>query len=246
MKEKKVKKQKSSQVGRKYNKLGSLVWAMKRLWKIDRAFVFFIFAMIPVNVIYPLVQSYFAKVLIDRIGLGAQFGELAAICVAFTTAILIFKLLSSFINSRCRSRQYTPTSIVQGEMYTQVSYETDFENTEKQDFEELFGYAVGDAQAGDCSLEWVWEDIFQMLNNTLGIVTYASLLVFINPVIFGIVAVVAVLSYFTTRWQTVYYEKHKHEWEKKSVRPDICRICPMTFPWQRILSCMVWRAGLTR
>ena len=64
----------------------------------------------------------------------------------------------------------------------------------------------------------------------LGIVTYASLLAFIDPVIFAIVAAVSVLSYFTTRWQTVYYEKHKHEWEKEERRSGYLQELSDNFP----------------
>ena len=89
----KKQKEKRPTIGRKYNKLGSLVWALKKLWSLDRKFVFFIFATVPVAVVLPLVQSYFSKVLIDSIGIGAEMAELVAICIGFSLAILALRLL---------------------------------------------------------------------------------------------------------------------------------------------------------
>jgi hypothetical protein len=65
-------------------------------------------------------------------------------------------------------------------------------------------------------LEYLWVDISDAFINFLGIFTYASLLIVINPIIFAVVAVVSVLSYFTTRWQPAYFEKNKQHWEKES------------------------------
>lgn len=208
-------KEKHPTIGRKYNKMGSIVWALKKLWSLDRKFVFFIFTMVPVAVALPLVQTYFSKVLLDSITLGTDLAEVVSICVGFSVVILALRLLKDFIKARCYARQYYPTMVVQNDLGSIVSYCTDYENTEKQEFEELCGYAYTDACQGDCSVEYVWSDISKALTSALGIITYGSLLAFINPLVFIIVAITSLLSYFTTRWQTSYREKHKHEWEKE-------------------------------
>lgn len=129
----------------KYSRFGCLVWAIKNLWRLDKSFVFFIFAAVPIAVISPLVSSYFSKYLIDSIGAGKPFADLAWIVVFFITASLTLNVLSNFINARCNSRRYYPTCVYQTEMgYTQ-GYKTDFENHEKQDYKKISGYAWGDA-----------------------------------------------------------------------------------------------------
>ena len=200
----------------KYSRFGCLVWAIKNLWRLDKSFVFFIFAAVPIAVISPLVSSYFSKYLIDSIGAGMPFADLAWIVIFFITASLTLNVLSNFINARCSSRRYYPTCVYQTEMgYTQ-GYKTDFENHEKQDYKKISGYAWRDASSGNCALEFIWTDLSGALIHLLGIVTYASLLAFINPIVFVVVIIVSILSYFTTLWQNKYYEKHKHLWEKES------------------------------
>ena len=200
----------------KYSRFGCLVWAIKNLWRLDKSFVFFIFAAVPIAVISPLVSSYFSKYLIDSIGAGKPFADLAWIVIFFITASLTLNVLSNFINARCSSRRYYPTCVYQTEMgYTQ-GYKTDFENHEKQDYKKISGYAWSDASSGNCALEFIWTDLSGALIHLLGIVTFASLLAFINPIVFVVVTIVSIISYFTTLWQNKYYEKHKHLWEKES------------------------------
>ncbi len=200
----------------KYPKLGSLVWAIKNLWRIDKHFVFFIFAAVPIAVITPLLASYFSKYLIDSIGAGKPFSSLVWIVAFFVAVSLFLEIINLFIRTRIGSRRYYPTSTCQTKISYIQGYKTDFENTEKQDYKKISGYACRDASSGNCALEFIWRDISNALIHLLGIVSYASLLAFINPIVFVVVIVVSILSYFTTLWQNKYYEKHKHLWEKES------------------------------
>lgn len=209
-----MKKDKKDQK-KKYSKLSNLVWAMKKLARLDKLFVFFIFATVPVAVISPLVKSLFSKTLIDEIGAGKGFQNLVITAALFISAIFALELLQKYIYSRCKARRYYPTTIYQNEMGRFQNYETDFENTEKQDFKELCGYAWGDACQGNCAMEFLWEDLSNALINLFGIVTFASFLLVLNPIVFAVIGVTSVLAYITTSWQPKYFEKHKKEWEKE-------------------------------
>lgn len=200
----------------KYSKIGSLVWAIQNLWRMDKRFVFFIFAAVPIAVLSPLVSSFLSKYLIDSIGAGKPLSELAGIVVFFITASLALDVLNHFFHSRCHSRRYYPTSVYQTEMRYAQGYQTDFENLEKQDYKKISGYAWDDSSGGNCALEFIWVDLSDALIHLFGIVTYASLLALIDPIVFAVVLIVSILSYFPTLWENKYYEKHKHLWEKES------------------------------
>ena len=86
-------KEKAPKEKPKYSKFGCLVWAIKNLWKLDKRFVFFIFAAVPIAIISPLVSSYFSKYLIDSIGAGKPFSDLAWIVVFFITASIMLSII---------------------------------------------------------------------------------------------------------------------------------------------------------
>ena len=200
---------------KKYSKLGSLIWAMKKLARLDASFVFFIFAVVPVAVAIPLFTSLFSKTVIDEIGAGKSFEELAVTVIVFIGGLFLLTVLQQFIETRCQGRRYYPTTVYQDEMDRFESYEMDFEGSEKQTFKEISGYAWSDASQGNCAMEYLWEDVSGALKNLLGIVTFAAFLVALNPVIFLVTAVTSALTYLTTSWQPKYFEKHKKEWEKE-------------------------------
>ena len=200
---------------KKYSKLGSLIWAMKKLARLDASFVFFIFAVVPVAVAIPLFASLFSKTVIDEIGAGKSFEELAVTVMVFVGGLFLLTVLQQFIESRCQGRRYYPTTVYQDEMDRFESYEMDFEGSEKQTFKEISGYAWSDASQGNCAMEYLWEDVSGALKNLLGIVTFAAFLVALNPAIFLVTAVTSALTYLTTSWQPKYFEKHKKEWEKE-------------------------------
>lgn len=216
--------------GRKYSAISSIHWAMIRLWRLDHRFVLLMFAGVPLAVALPLVKSWFSKELIDRIGFGADFRELAAVCLGFSVAALFLRLLKDLVHYRCCARLYTPSTVLQSRLRAIRDYETDYENTENQSFAELYGYAMDDANHGDCSAEFVWQDLSKALTDILGIFTYGSLLAFMDPVIFLVIAAVSLGSYFTARWQPVYRERHKHLWEKEVRKVDYLQDLSENFP----------------
>ena len=204
----------------KISRISCLIWAIKKLWRLDRNFLFFVFAGIPVAVVIPLVNSYFSKELIDRIGAGAAFTELVIVVIVFLGGIHLLQQLGFFMERKCLGRCYYPTEVYQTEMHVLKSYETDYENTERQDYRQIDGYAWGDACQGNCSLEYFWQDMSQGLIHLTGFITYASLVVLLNPIIFAVVALTSLFTYFSTRWQPSYYEKNKHQWEKEVRKKD--------------------------
>lgn len=209
-------KTKAPKKERKYSTFSSLAWAIKNLWEIDKRFVFFIFANVPISIISPLITSYLSKYMIDSIGMGEPFSKIAWIVVAFIMTTLVLDMLNNFMHMSCYKLNYYPSNIYQSKMAFFESYEVDYENTEKQAFKEISGHAWGDATSGNASIEDVWEDISMALRQMLGIFTYASLLAIINPIILVVVIATSVLSYFTTRWQGKYYNKNRHKWGKAS------------------------------
>ncbi len=215
---------------RKYSRFGSITWALKKLWVLDRKFVFFIVATVPLSIICPLVKEYFPKILLDSIGAGKNFRQLFGICAGFFGILTVLEIAKAWVDNRCDARHYYPTSVCQTQMSEYEDYRADYQITEKQTFKENRGYAWQDACQGNCSMEFVWRDISEMFIHLFGFLTYTSLLVVLNPVIFAVVAAVSVASYFTTRLQPVYYEKHKKNWEKEIRKKDYLQRLSLDFP----------------
>ena len=201
---------------RKYGRLSCLCWAMQKLWRLDKWFVFFIFASVPFSVALPLAESYFSKILLDGLEAGAPLSRLILTTVGFVSGLALLDHLRTLLNTRCTSRQYYPTCVYQTEMSAFVHEQVDYETTETEVFKRIKQYAFSDANGGKCALEFVWKDLSRFLVALLGIGTYGSLLGVLNPPLLAVVLAVSVATYFTTRWQPKYRNAHKHEFEKET------------------------------
>lgn len=215
---------------RRYSRVSSIIWALGKLWELDFKFVFFLFVGVPLAVIIPLIEAYFPKVLLDRIGAGGDFSQLFLICAGFLLVLTFLGILQGWVQNRRDARHYYPTIVFQSQMEEHQGYRMDYQVMETQDFKEKSGYAWQDAGRGDCALEFVWKDVTELCNHLLGFFTYASFLAILDPIVFLVVAMVSVASYFTTRLQPKYYDKHKKEWEKENRKKDYLQDLSEDFP----------------
>ena len=215
MKDKKrVKKTGEEKKTKRYGHVSNIMYAMKNMAKMDKVFLILVLTVGPLGIINPLLESYFSKVLIDRFEKGISFENACLLVAGFMGLILGITVFIRFLYSRYEARSYYLTLNYQRQ-YADFHFHTDFENTEKQDYLKAYGLVERDACQGNASVEYVGFDIGTFIKDIFGIVSCASLMAVVNPILFLIIMVVAVLSFFTTRMQSRYYEKNKDKWEKE-------------------------------
>lgn len=181
----------------------------------DKSYLLFAIPGIPIAIITGLAASYFPKLLIDMLGNGDTFAEIAVTTVAFLGGMLALSLINDFTSAKCRGKRYTISNRYQG-LATIKDAVIDFEMTEQQAYKKALGYLRRDLTQGNTAVEFFWSELQSFLIKLFGIITLASLMAALNPLIFAVIAVVSVISYFLTRWQSKYTEKHKESWEKEA------------------------------
>ena len=210
-------KQKKQKEKGQFFRIGNILWAVKNFWTTDKAFCFFVLIDIPLAILITLAGSYFPKLLIDTMSAGETFEKAAAIIGVYTATMIAMKLLASFSFAQCQGRRYFFANGFQAARAVKHAT-TDYENLEKQDYKKKYGYAGRDLTNGNASVEMVWGDLQSFFINALGIITLASLMAFLNPLIFAVIIAVSVVSFFLTRWRAKFYEANKDKWEKEERR----------------------------
>ncbi|MBQ8641203.1 MAG: ABC transporter ATP-binding protein [Clostridia bacterium] len=210
-------KTKEKSKSRKYNPIGSLLWALRNMWEIDWRFPLSFFLFIPISIGGKIAGDFFPKVLIDSLETGRVFSEIAMLIVLYMTVLCVLQNLTHFLSSRQNARRYSVSDVYQLRMCHKDDI-TDCENHERQYYQKSRNYAQRDTCSGNCAAEFFWEDIVSFLQSVLGITAYASLMTVIHPLLFVIILTVSLLSYIPARWQTAYTEKHKDKWEKEGRR----------------------------
>lgn len=195
----------------KQNTIKNISYALKNIWKWDKAFYLFFLPTIPLAVLIPLAAAYFPKFLIDAAGTGQGMEKMMAIIGIYFTALLAATLFNSFCSSRLQMRQYS-LSIRYQHAISEKHMRTDYSNVEDPEALIRYQHAMNDACSGQCAPEFIWQSLMEFLISMLGIFTYGSLIAVISPWILALLILSAFIAYLVSRWQRNYIEKNKDKW----------------------------------
>ena len=92
-----MKKEKS-----KYNIFSNIAYALRNIWKWDKAFYLFFIPSIPLAVFLPLAATYFPKILIDSVESKQSIQRVIAVIGIYFVGLLIINLLNGLCEKLCR------------------------------------------------------------------------------------------------------------------------------------------------
>lgn len=201
-----MKKEKS-----KYGMLSNIAYALRNIWKWDKAFYLFFIPSIPLAVFLPLAATYFPKILIDSVESQQSIQKVIAIIGIYFAGLLIINLFNSLCGSRLHMRQYN-ISLRYQHAISEKHMRTDYENVDNPKAITKYQHAMNDACSGQCAPEFIWQSLLGLFTSLLGIFTYGSVIATISPWILLLLFLSAFITYLVSRWQRNYIEKNKDNW----------------------------------
>lgn len=191
--------------------MSNIYYALKNIWKWDKAFYLFFIPSIPLAVLLPLVATYFPKVLIDSIESQQSVQKVIIIIGVYFGALLIVKLFNNLCKSKLLMRQYNLSCLYQHAI-SEKHMRTDYANTDNPEAITKYKHAMRDACSGQCAPEFIWQSLLSLFISLLGIFTYGSVIATVSPWILLLLFLSAFITYLVNRWQRNYIEKNKDKW----------------------------------
>lgn len=201
-----MKKEKST-----YNIFSNIAYALRNIWKWDKAFYLFFIPSIPLAVFLPLAATYFPKILIDSVESQQSIQKVISIISIYFGGLLIVNLFNSLCGSRLQMRQYNISLLYQHKI-TEKHMRTDYANVDNPEAIMKYQHAMNDACSGSCAPEFIWQSLLSLLISLLGIFTYGFIIAIVSPWILALLFLSALIAYWIGRWQTNYIEKNKDSW----------------------------------
>lgn len=195
----------------KYNMFSNIAYALRNIWKWDKAFYLFFIPSIPLAVLLPLAATYFPKTLIDSVESQQSIQKVIAIIGIYFAGLLIINLFNSFCGSRLHMRQYN-ISLRYQHAISEKHMRTDYANTDNPEAITKYQHAMNDACSGQCAPEFIWQSLLGLFTSLLGIFTYGSVIATVSPWILLLLFLSAFITYLVSRWQRNYIEKNKDNW----------------------------------
>ena len=191
--------------------MSNIYYALKNIWKWDKAFYLFFIPSIPLAVLLPLVATYFPKVLIDSIESQQSVQKVIIIIGVYFGALLIVKLFNNLCKSKLLMRQYNLSCLYQHAI-SEKHMRTDYANTDNPEAITKYKHAMSDACSGQCAPEFIWQSLLGLFISLLGIFTYGFVIAIVSPWILMFLFLSAFITYLVSRWQRNYIEKNKDHW----------------------------------
>ena len=201
-----MKKEKS-----KYNVFSNIAYALRNIWRWDKAFYLFFIPSIPLAVLLPLAATYFSKILIDSVESQQSIQKVISVISIYFGGLLIVNMFNSLCGSRLQMRQYNISLRYQHKI-TEKHMRTDYANIDDPDAIMKYQHAMNDACSGSCAPEFIWQSLLSLLISLLGIFTYGFIIAIVSPWILALLFLSALIAYWIGRWQTNYIEKNKDNW----------------------------------
>ena len=191
--------------------LSNIAYALRNIWKWDKAFYLYFIPRIPLAVLIPLAATYFPKILIDSVESKQGVFEILIIVGIYFGVFLTIDLFNGFCNSRLRMRQYN-LSLLYQHAISEKHMRTDYANVDHPEAITKYQHAMNDACSGSCAPEFIWHSLLGLLISLLGLFTYGSIITTVSPWILLLLFVSAFITYLVSRWQRNYIEKNKDHW----------------------------------
>lgn len=196
---------------KKYSVTSNICYALRNIWKWDKAFYLFFIPSIPLAVLLPLAATYFPKVLIDSVESQQSIQVVMTIIGVYFGALFIVKLFHDLCKSKLQMRQYNLSCLYQHAI-SEKHMRTDYANTDHPEAITKYQHAMSDACSGQCAPEFIWQSLLGLFISLLGIFTYGSVIATVSPWILLLLFLSAFITYLVSRWQRNYIEKNKEHW----------------------------------
>ena len=201
-----MKKEKS-----KYGMFSNIAYALRNIWKWDKAFYLFFIPSIPLAVLLPLAATYFPKMLIDSIESQQSVRKIVSIIGMYFGALLVVNSIDRFCDSRLTMRQYE-ISLRYQHAISEKYMRTDYANTDNPDAITKYQHAMSDACSGQCAPEFIWRSLMGLFVSLLGIFVYGSVIAVVSPWILVFLFLSSFITYLISKWQRNYIERNKNSW----------------------------------
>lgn len=191
----------------KYGVIQNIIYSLSNIWHWDKSFFMGFFPKIILSVLLPLATIYFPKMLIDMITYKSNRKELLIFIGAFCTVFVLFELINVFSNAKINSLRgifSTQYNDICDKKYKMI----DYQNTEDPTINDLYNNAV--SHTNDA------ENMVGTLNNffinLLGIISYGSIIIILNPIILLLIIVCTIINFLMFKIVRMYINKNWRKW----------------------------------
>lgn len=190
-----------------YTIFQNTAFALKNIWKSDKSYYLSFIPRIILNVFLPLALIYYPKLLIDLIMNKNSDTQILSVIAVYSLILVIAGIVQECVAAKFNSVRYTFAIMYQD--LCDIKFKSmDYENTENPKVLDMKTHTY----SGSMAAENMAETINDFLINMLGIFTYGSIIILINPLILVLLIVSTAIKYFMMSYVRKWNDKNRDNW----------------------------------
>ena len=195
----------------KYNMFQNSCYMIKIAWQAKEKKVIVLCLLSAVlALITNLINLYIPPVILGAVEKKVGAGELIFIVAAFTLGIMLFFAATAYADTNIVYGKVTLRSEMLA-MINRKAATTSYSNVVNDRFRKDFDRACLSVASKRSSTEEIWDTLGSLLTDIAGFVIYLKLLSNVQPMLFVVVLVTGVISYFAANYANSFEYKHKDE-----------------------------------
>lgn len=194
-----------------YSLADNLLFAMKKVWEIDRLMFIFVAAQIPAVVLLPLLAAYLSKYVVQLVSNHSSAGTLVGFIAALSAAILLLTLLQNVTGIKTGWRSFS-NRLSYFNLCSQKIMDTDFENIENPDGQTKMQKAMNTVSTDNGGTQQIFNQLVSIGSNAIGLLTYSALIFSLSPWLVMILCILTIANYFVNKANNGWVQKNKDNW----------------------------------
>lgn len=208
------KKTKTKEDKPKYNMFQNSWFMLKTAWQIkEKKMILLCLLSAGLALAGNILNLYVVPVILGYVERRAGARELILIITAFTLCTMLVSAAAAYVKNNATYVRVTIRSAILG-MVNRKAATTSYSNVVTDRFKRDYEYACVSVQEQRSSTEAIWTIFQELITDIAGFAIYLSLLTSVQPMLFAVVLVTAVISYFAGNYANRYSYKHNKEGEE--------------------------------
>ena len=202
----------------KYNMFQNSWFMLKTAWQIkEKKMILLCLLSAGLALAGNILNLYVVPVILGYVEKRAGARELIFVITAFTLCTMLVSAAAAYVKNNAIYVRVTIRSAILG-MVNRKAATTSYSNVMTDRFKRDYEYACVSVQEQRSSTEAIWTILQELITDIAGFVIYLSLLTSVQPMLFVVVFVTAVISYFAGNYANRYSYKHNKEGEEYESR----------------------------
>ncbi len=195
----------------KYSLISNINFVVGRMWKVSKGYTFLTFLSSPFTVITSFLAIYLSQQVVYAVEIGSDTTQLLTVIGLITLGVIVAGIVTAFSGMATDGFMLSFDTAISGEII-ETFIENDYQINDSPKGLDRFSKAIENTNGDVCPTRRIPLVLSGIFANFLGIGSYATLLIALNPIIVLVVTITTIGTFWILKRNADWSYKNKDNW----------------------------------